>query len=548
MKSLILTAALLTTGTDVAAAKGPIELPLSHCLTPTIMRERPLLARPPLANPLANQMKTGAKTLRDSFGNIPNTVISTNFALKWGSSRYYSATTAQILLDLFEESWLTEVTSMGHPAPWGTDQNLFNVYIGDTGPEVPSALGAGGYFTYDNDWWPMIVISQYAADDIDMFGGQVVAHEFYHAVQDATQRYEYTGDSAWYIEATAEWMAGEVFPQNAYWGSSLIGFAFLPYLPLNFFDYPDTGALQEYHQYGAFIFPRYLSEQVADWQIIRDSWLDTTTEPDPLEVLRVLLANRGFDLNQVFREFAAHNATWDYAEGEFYTQLLDWAGSSMPGENKHIVAELPSSGTSEWMQPPAATLPQRWGYNIVRLTAPDSGRMRVRVSAEFTGSRGSASTMGAMVVRQTLSGREYIPVSMADGAGTVWLDRLDANETIYLVVTAEPPSARVGERFGYWLQMSVLPPAELTRPELRRALAKNPLAMIELHNAQLVGPTIAPTVTAPGTPGDVVLPPTNAGDGTNVPDYGCSAVAASRVGSLILPMLLLALRRRRRIR
>ena len=44
----------------------------------------------------------------------------------------------------------------------------------------------------------------------------------------------------------------------------LVGFAFLPHLPLTFFDYPDRGELQEMHHYGAFIWPRYISEFAAN--------------------------------------------------------------------------------------------------------------------------------------------------------------------------------------------------------------------------------------------------------------------------------------------
>ena len=42
-----------------------------------------------------------------------------------------------------------------------------NVYIGDTGGDIPSSYGAGGYYTIDGEGYPMMVIAKDILNDYE---------------------------------------------------------------------------------------------------------------------------------------------------------------------------------------------------------------------------------------------------------------------------------------------------------------------------------------------------------------------------------------------
>lgn len=249
-----------------------------------------------------------AKATRDAYG-VPNSLESENFIIRWGSG--VAAGDAQDMLDAFEHSWAVEVVQMDHPQPPGTDTHKFNVYVGSTGGGTPDHYGAAGYFNTDSAGWPMIVLNPSTVEDTE-YGVTTVAHELYHAVQYATGTYQYEDEGAWFWEATASWVEVEVYPDNPGYVAFLFGYALLPHLELNFFDYPDTGALQEYHQYGAFIFPRYLAEFVGDWRIVRNAWVEPqAVGNDPMAAIEAEIADLGVGMDEAFMDFAARNVTWD---------------------------------------------------------------------------------------------------------------------------------------------------------------------------------------------------------------------------------------------
>ena len=100
--------------------------------------------------------------------------------------------------------WDIEINQLGYEMPTSADTYLFNVYIGDTGSGAPQGYGAAGYFTGDNQGYPMIVIAKQTVMD-EGYLDFTVAHEFFHALQGRTNRYDYDeyGPGAWYWEATA---------------------------------------------------------------------------------------------------------------------------------------------------------------------------------------------------------------------------------------------------------------------------------------------------------------------------------------------------------
>jgi hypothetical protein len=205
-------------------------------------------------------------------------------------------------------------------------------------------------------------------------GGWTAAHELFHAVQDRYASYAYDDLGGWFWEATAEWAASHVLPNDWEHGSFLGGYALLPHLSVSHFDYPDTGAFEEYHHYGAFIFPRFVDEVLADPSVIRATWENEPGSDDPLVTLARATAERGADLPDLFALFAVSLLDWsDYQHASLYADNVEQWASMLPDDD-HRLAATEMGPTEGLVAAPEDTLPRRFGINAVRFprTAPGS--------------------------------------------------------------------------------------------------------------------------------------------------------------------------------
>ena len=276
--------------------------------------------------------------------NVPNAALSENFALRWGSDISIDEEYAQQLLAELERTWELEIVELQFPPPLHSDNYLFNIYVGDSGSGTPSSYGLAGYYTADEEGWPMIVINLPALIDSQSFG--TLSHEFFHAVQHACGTYPYEGLSAWYWESTAIWIENEVYPDDPVYAAYLFGFAFLPHKSLYFFDYYDSGALSEYYQYGAFIFPKYLTTFWASAEDMRDSWVEGQSAQDPILWWQNYFGEETFD-EQVF-DFYTRNVNWDYPHRDWYTYYLDYYKDSYPNDDYSITEGVHPEGNADW--------------------------------------------------------------------------------------------------------------------------------------------------------------------------------------------------------
>lgn len=403
------------------------ELPPHKCATLEQLRQAP----PLLTDMDVPPPRKNGKQERDSTCGGCNTLASDNFIVRWGSG--ISQNDAQTVLDSFEYAWNSEVNQMGYDAPSTTDTYLFNIYIGDSGGGAPQGYGAAGYFTGDNQGYPMIVIAKQTIQD-EYYLHSTIAHEFFHALQGRTGRYDYDsyGPGAWYWEATANWAEGEVYPNDvsgmAYF---LIGYTFFPHYPVNFFDYPDQGTLQEYHQYGAFIFPQHLTDIEADRDLVRSSWQDTSNEPDPMNVLDSYLPS--ISIEQAWLNHIARMTVMDYDDGEAYEEYLSYY-SGYPESQDRYAETVTQSGSNGWRSAPNGTLPQRFGHNTIIARSLNFSTGEFAVRGESTGSQGSSAMYGGTVTRVRGNSVDYFPLTFSGVNGSVTIDNIQSNDDFYLSI------------------------------------------------------------------------------------------------------------------
>ncbi len=383
------------------------------------------------------------KQSRDPYG-VPNSLPSDNFVVRWGNSGGVNQSDAEDVVRWFEDSWAHEMGVMGFPGPDTSDSHKFNVYIGDTGSGAPSSYGAGGYFSYDSQGWPMIVLAANSLGDPG-YAESASAHEFFHAVQAGIATYVYEGQGAWYWEATASWAAGEVFPDNAYYAAFLFGLAYLPELPINAFDYPDTGAVEEYHQYGAFLFPRYVSELHGGTDVIKRSWLEAPSSGDPLAVLEDLLAEQGVAIDDAYFDFADRNATFDYADGETYAAWIETYGGWGADWSRRPTSEI-ASVTDGPVSPPSFA-PYTYGANYWLLNAP-----LPTMQIAFTGDSGPDRWHVSLATRRG-EVHERHPISLDGDAGAAVIEGVDGVDEAWIVV-AVADGFYQGSSHGYTLEVS----------------------------------------------------------------------------------------------
>jgi len=426
MRSILLVVALLMPSTATAA---------THlCHTPQL-----LPTFEPAPGP-ASWTAARDKYARNPLG-LPNERLSDNFAVRWGNS--WGGTTGQVddLLDALEDAWRVQIGEMLHPMPWGTTEVLMNVYIGDSGNGAPPGYGAGGYFTPDDDSYPTLVI---AADSIPARTRTVAIHELYHAVQWGLGTYTYDNDDpgAWYWEATASWIPSMVDTNSSDHAIFLFGFALAAYLPLDSFDYADSGALIEYHQYGAMIFPTFISEQVTPWQAVRNSWVEPVGGGgDPIEALRYELDDLDEDFDDVFVEFAAHNVFWDYRQGDDFEYLVEFYEDYYPGEDPYT-AIVTEAGEG---RPPGSREPYRYGTNTLHFDLPGSRTWELTIDVDGRGDRDSAARWGATLVTRS-GGIDYERLPFDDGIASV---RFVDDGDVALSIAAWSEDRRSGEQFGW---------------------------------------------------------------------------------------------------
>ena len=395
--------------------------------------------------------------------DAPYSLGSDNFVVHWGTDYDHFDSYSDVysrmeeLLEAFEETYAHQVGVMEMTSLEFMSAYKFNVYLGNTGDDLPSSSGAAGYFTGDSNGNPMIMISEGTAASSVGYLQSVIAHEFFHALQWATGAYSYSGISAWYWEATACWASHQVYPEEGDYAVFLYAFANYQFLPLNYFDYPDSGLTSELHQYGAFIFAQYISEIAADWEIVRDSWTATGVQDDPLSVIDTHLQKRGQNVVDEWARFIAHNANWDYEDAEtyhYYLEAYDWIG-----DGEEVQWGDYGDGQKSLTDPPGE-LPHGKGSNLLYLKYPDEGDVIIEFQGDAQGSDGSDVDWRLTVAVEVGNELAYEAIPVADNYAHYTLESGHEYDAIYLAIGSWSDDASSDETFSYQWRFGVGEPGE----------------------------------------------------------------------------------------
>jgi hypothetical protein len=356
----------------------------------------------------------------------------------------------------FATVWTTEIDTMQNPAPLSDDtspndggeneadpnRTKLDIYLADVG-----AAALFGYCTSDDprldggySYWD---ISAYCVVDNDFadFGPPwtpqqylqvTAAHEFRHASQFAQD----FAEDWWLVEGDAMWIEGEVFPTVT-----------------DRFDYLDTSPLArpslsldhgvDFHEYGAWVFFRYLSERFDDPSVMRDVWVRADGSGDSdgpgldqvgpdqysMQAVGNAVAARGISLPTAFATFAQ----WNRSPARYYEE-----GASYPFSPASATYRLgPGARTTGLKTRKLRHLASAYYTFKPRTNGSTTAKLRVSVDLPSLASKPAASLLLAYK-SGAYSVRPIALDSAGNGARTVPFGRTTISRVDLVLTNASP--------------------------------------------------------------------------------------------------------------
>lgn len=284
-------------------------------------------------------------------------------------------------------SWKVIVKQLNFRAPlpdgrsrYDGGNQKFDIYLANTGSKEVAGyvasddprLRAKSDYRYRDVSAFMVVDNDFNAKQFPQgtSEGQLrttVAHELFHAVQFA---YDHAED-LWFSEGTATWVEDRVFDGPNLNRRSLRS------SPLVYANVPlDTG--RNGHQYGSWIFFRYLAEKFGT-DVIRSVWRQAddskqevsrrATDTYSLMAVRRALKQEGHDFNKVFAAFTRDNLS----PGRTYSE-----GSSYPKPFSPRIVLNQRGEDTHWMGVPIDHLAASYLTLVPGENAPGAGKAKIR--------------------------------------------------------------------------------------------------------------------------------------------------------------------------
>lgn len=410
---------------------------------------------------ISDESRSKDLQLRTLYGSTKtcNYITGDIFAVWWDKSYDYREGATNVLNSLINTR-KTCLNTFGMDDPKGTDMYYYNVYIHDNGPDLFPDDWAQGQDT-DNDGYPFLTIPvRLTSPD---YHGHI--HEGFHIFQYNANSpgFKYSGDSQWFIEATANWFVNITYPDDV--DGFICGQAVtaIPHVPMWYsFENKKPGDksswLRDDHQYGMNIYLYYLTEvcKVPRYAIAH-SFYDNVTQL-PQEYLYSILG--GPDMRNYFADWAIHNAVgFDYLSSAQVERLKkEFQRYGDPTDDHSVVATYKDRGTDgKWIRVPETEMPGGWAYNVYEINNTISGNYIINLNGDKYGSNGTPSrfTVRAAVSKAGSPNTFYSMDFTKDNSGKLSLKVTPENSTIRIVVASTPDSFTSNQTYSYKLKIDL---------------------------------------------------------------------------------------------
>ncbi|MBP6391877.1 MAG: hypothetical protein KA352_13385 [Flavobacteriales bacterium] len=396
------------------------------------------------------------------FGNLVDCdTMSRGIFCVWWDNDWNVAPVADELLDtlnVFRDVCLNDLGMQDPPNP--PAGHFYNVYLHQGGADVfPSFFGNGqGTDVYG---FPYLAIGANANAD---WGN--VAHETFHIFQySATSPgFAYSGDSQWYIEASANWFAGQRYPDEDRAFVEAMSLVRLSHVPLWLSydnmpqDYPQNWQ-RFVHQYAMALWLYYMTEEDGIPATFITQGLYAGTAELPQEYFFNQIGASLFRTS--FLNWAAHMTNqFDFLTPDQYTtNQNEWNSYADPLDNNEYLQTYMNTGSGGWYRPADSLITCAWSFNTYRVHNSMPQTYSFQLAADAFGSQGGASEfMGMVVVQNSVSGTSFLPLNMQDAqTGSLILNLMPEDTTAYFIIASVPEVfTGVDQRFGYDMRIETI--------------------------------------------------------------------------------------------
>ena len=392
----------------------------------------------------------------------PPVVVTDGIFAIWWAPQFDHSEDAPIMFKQFNAVRDDCLTNLGMRDPPNPESCFYyNIYVHHgEGDDFPNGW-VNGQGT-DSNGMPFLTLP--AGLNTDLAN---TYHEGFHIFQyqASSPGFEYSGDSQWYVESSAQWYAASNMPGHVDAFIEAAAITANPQLALwHSFNNEAPGDPTDWYyqvrQYGMHTLLYYLVEEADVTPAIITNGFYAGTELSPQEYLSEQIGTESF--KNKFSDWAARNTGGlDYLTPEQVERAIaeaNWVGDP---ENAHpYIAEINDQEiVGEWTFEPCSDsppvdpdchAPRGWAYNVIRINNNYAATYTMSIEGNETGTDGAASRFMGRIVVMTEDGPSYTALEMKDslnGIGTVNVTADDSE--VYLVIVSVPDQFSSYQWYGY---------------------------------------------------------------------------------------------------
>ena len=420
----------------------------------------------------------GQLELNSTFSTVENCDYKTQgiFVVWWDKANDYGNEAEELLGTLVDcQNDCLDIYNMKNP-PNPIAGYYYNVYIHNGHDLFPDgwAMGQGT----DTNGYPFLTIPIGYANTNNA-GAQ---HEGFHIFQYNANSpgFAYSGDSQWYIEATANWYAALKHPdsKNEFVTASCI--TYNPQVPMwytfnNKEDGDQPSWLRSCHQYGMNILINYLTDvrDISPEIIVGGFFAETNDLPQ--EYLYKQIGPENF--RELFADFTAHNVGGfehfpEGTEARTYQELATYGDLN---DTHPIVDTFTNEGSNgQWLEPKNDFVTRAWAYNVYKINNSEKAQYQFYLKGQEAGEQGDRATFRGRIVVKTGDAIKYLNMEMDDLInGSITYDAEKEDEEIYLVIVSVPESFRGNQKFRYQIKIDYNNLSGIGEVRKKNSLGKN---------------------------------------------------------------------------
>ena len=287
-------------------------------------------------------------------------------------------------------------------------------------------------------------------------------HEGFHIFQYKANSpgFVYSGDSQWFIEASANWYAATKHPDSVEEYITASAVTSNPQVTLWYtYENRERGDGNNWqrtnHLYGMNTLLNYLTDvRQVPKAVIAGGFYGNVTEL-PQEYLFHQLGEGKF--RDLYADYAAHNVGGfvSFPAGTEARAAKELKNYGNPQDVHPVVKTYDNEGTGgKWFRPPQDFVTRGWSYNVYEIHNSSDGGYDFQLQGDAKGSAGAAAEFRGRVVVRHDKAADVTSLEMSSATeGRIKLPVKASDREIFLVVAATPACFRGNQSYSYQIMI-----------------------------------------------------------------------------------------------